>query len=377
MHAIESMRLPLHAALVLLRLIKFMKHEKQKLKAAKAILELSSLFNDLNNFQKLPVILETILKKYIPIDWLGLYHSSPDSSLTVTTNPSLPFNWAELYQKIAPYDKLWVETFKKTPGTALLYSEYTNLHSEEDIFCFEYAKKYTDTVDILAMPTINTPHEQIIFGFYTTDQTKLFNQKDKIFIDQIGKLLISASNIMLLYKEFDFQKIAFDKLIKAQNCKYIILDNNFKTIEFPFKTMDFFQEIFNNKNLKDIPEQINTFILEELPHARLKNSFQEPTICKLNLKNGTLIIYTYKIEKYFLMKFIYQKYDILNEKTLPLTDMENKILFLLKQGFIVKEIADKLNLTERGVNFHKYNIVKKLRVSNITQAISVLADYGI
>ncbi|MCK5542961.1 MAG: hypothetical protein KAI40_09740 [Desulfobacterales bacterium] len=76
-------------------------NSKQTLKTAKAVLELNSLFNDLNNFKEVPVVLKTILKKYIHIDWLGLYQASPNSSFAVITNNSLSFNWEKLYQTIA------------------------------------------------------------------------------------------------------------------------------------------------------------------------------------------------------------------------------------------------------------------------------------
>ena len=354
-----------------------MNDEKEKLKAAEAIIELHSIFNDLNNFKEIPVVLEKVLKNYIHIDWLAFYQNSQNDFGPVTTNKSLPFNWGELYQAIAKYDTYRDATNKLLPGKALLAKEFHNPSNETENYCFEYAKKHTGTVDCLTMPTINTPQELIGFGFYSTDKKNLFTRKNKAFIEQISPILISVTNIMMLYREFDLQRTAFDNLIKSQNGNYIILNNKFKTIDFSAATLNFFQEIFENKNLNDLPDQIKSYIDDKLSQIRLTAFHQEPRTHKLNLKLGTLIIYTYQIEKYYLMKFIFQKNDLFNEKTLPLTNMENKILQLLKKGFIVKEIADQLNLSERGVNFHKYNIVKKLRVSNIAEAISVLADYGI
>ncbi len=305
-----------------------------------------------------------------------MYQISASGSFTATTNKSLPFNWEELYQTIAPYDNYRETIFELAPGTALLYNEFRDPFNEIDNFCLEYTKKHTDTVDYLTMPAIQTSQKRVHFGFYNTDEKNLFTPVDKAFIEQLSPILISASNIMTLYEQFDFQKVTFDNLIKAQNCKYIILDSDLKTIDFPIKTLNFFNEVFADKNLNDLPKQISSYIDKTLSGIRFTLR-QEPTTCKLNLKNGTLIIYTYQIEKYFLMKFIFQKHDIFNEKTLPLTNMESTVLKLLRSGFIVKEIADQLNLSDRGVNFHKYNIVQKLRVSNIVEAISVLADYGI
>ncbi len=47
-----------------------MDNSEQKLKTAEAVLELNSLFNDLNNFKEVPVVLETILKNIS--HWTGL-----------------------------------------------------------------------------------------------------------------------------------------------------------------------------------------------------------------------------------------------------------------------------------------------------------------
>ena len=347
------------------------------LKTANAIIKLNSYFKDLKNFKEFPIILETVLKNYIPIDWLAMYQASHDIVQTVTTNKALPFSWNELYSKIEPYDSFKKATLKLSPGIALLGKEIYNPFIETDYFVLEYVKKHTDTVNFMTMPTIKAAQESIVFGCYNTDGKKAFTQTDKSFLEQLSPIIISASNIMLLYKQFDFQKVTFDHLRKAQSHNYIILDKNLKIIDFPTKTMNFLQEIFKNKNLTFLPKQISDWIDKTLPGIRFKSICEEPTTYKFNLKHGTFILYTYQIEKYFLMRFIFQKHCLVNKKTLPLTNMENKILKSLKKGLIVKEIADQFALSERGVNFHKYNIVKKLKAANIAEAISALADLGL
>ena len=355
-----------------------MSNSKEKLKAAEAIIELHSIFADLNNFKEIPVALESVIKKYIQLDWLAFYQDSHnDFPLVATTNKSLPFNWGELYQAIAKYDTYREATKQLPAGNALLLNEYLDSSDEMANYCLEYSRKHTGTVDCITMPTINTPQELIGFGFYVTDKNNLFTQKDKAFLEQISPILISASNIMMFYKEFDFKRTAFDNLIKFQNSKYIVLDNMFKIIDLPLETLDFFQEVFSRKDLNDLPAPIINYITKTLSQIRFTSFQQEPIAHKLELKHGSLVLYTYHIEEYYLIKFIFQKHDPYNEKTLPLTNMENKVLQLLKKGYIVKQIADELKISERGVNFHKYNIVQKLRVSNVTEAISILADYGI
>ncbi|ECH9490344.1 hypothetical protein ZS48_003045 [Salmonella enterica subsp. enterica] len=57
--------------------------------------------------------------------------------------------------------------------------------------------------------------------------------------------------------------------------------------------------------------------------------------------------------------------------TLPvLTSMEKIILTLVSDGFTSSEIANKIFITESAVNFHVYNIIKKLDCRNRTQIVA-------
>lgn len=60
-----------------------------------------------------------------------------------------------------------------------------------------------------------------------------------------------------------------------------------------------------------------------------------------------------------------------------LTRREKDILLLIRQGFLSKEIACKLNLSIYTVNNHRKNILTKLNVSNVIEAINIAGDYGI
>ena len=83
------------------------------------------------------------------------------------------------------------------------------------------------------------------------------------------------------------------------------------------------------------------------------------------------------------------KRTVLNRKTgkiftsLPipeerkLTKREKEILLFIRQGFLSKEIADKLNISIHTVNNHRKNILEKLHVDNAMEALNVARDYGI
>lgn len=60
-----------------------------------------------------------------------------------------------------------------------------------------------------------------------------------------------------------------------------------------------------------------------------------------------------------------------------LTNREKEILLLIRQGFLSKEIAYKLNLSIYTVNNHRKNILAKLNVNNVIEAINMAEYCGI
>ena len=60
-----------------------------------------------------------------------------------------------------------------------------------------------------------------------------------------------------------------------------------------------------------------------------------------------------------------------------LTKREKEILLLIRQGFLSKEIASKLNLSIYTVHNHRKNILAKLNVDNVIEAINRAEIFGI
>ena len=60
-----------------------------------------------------------------------------------------------------------------------------------------------------------------------------------------------------------------------------------------------------------------------------------------------------------------------------LTPRELEVLPLLAQGLLNKEIADRLDITERTVKFHVSSILGKLGAGNRTEAVSIAAQRGL
>ncbi|MDR2913377.1 MAG: LuxR C-terminal-related transcriptional regulator [Tannerella sp.] len=60
-----------------------------------------------------------------------------------------------------------------------------------------------------------------------------------------------------------------------------------------------------------------------------------------------------------------------------LTGREMEILSLVRQGFLSKEIADKLNISIYTVHNHRKNILAKLNADNVIEAINIARNDGI
>ncbi len=72
--------------------------------------------------------------------------------------------------------------------------------------------------------------------------------------------------------------------------------------------------------------------------------------------------------------------EILTSLPIPvekrLTKREKEILLLIRQGYLSKEIAGKLNLSIYTVNNHRKNILEKLNVDNAIEAIGLIGGFG-
>lgn len=72
---------------------------------------------------------------------------------------------------------------------------------------------------------------------------------------------------------------------------------------------------------------------------------------------------------------------VVNSGYLPsekkLTPREQEILLLIHRGFLSKEIAEKLHLSIHTVHNHRKNILAKLNVDNVIEALNRARDYGI
>ena len=77
-----------------------------------------------------------------------------------------------------------------------------------------------------------------------------------------------------------------------------------------------------------------------------------------------------------LLRQVSQNVESANQSA-PVTPREKEVLGLLVQGLQNKEIADRLQITERTVKFHVGSILSKLNAGNRTEAATIAIQQGL
>ncbi|MDY4162817.1 MAG: helix-turn-helix transcriptional regulator, partial [Sutterella sp.] len=68
--------------------------------------------------------------------------------------------------------------------------------------------------------------------------------------------------------------------------------------------------------------------------------------------------------------------DVLERTLEEMSPREKEVLARLREGLTNRDIAERLGLSERTVQGHRNNLYRKLRVHNLSQLRSRLADAG-
>ena len=105
-----------------------------------------------------------------------------------------------------------------------------------------------------------------------------------------------------------------------------------------------------------------------------------PIICLIQAclsgksQSGNLCIYSTKDHQFFEYSNSTRKFIPVKRK--KLNESEKQVLILLSQGFIGKEIANKLSKKENTIKYYFSSIHRKLNVSNNNEAVYLYANYG-
>ncbi|MEM6737473.1 MAG: response regulator transcription factor [Bacteroidota bacterium] len=118
------------------------------------------------------------------------------------------------------------------------------------------------------------------------------------------------------------------------------------------------------------------YILKSLEYGAdgylLKDTSKSEFIKAIKMINGGQKYYSGDISNTIINSFTPQSTDKVSAsepKEYPLTKREKEILKLIYNGVGNKEIADQLGKSIRTIETHRFNIMKKLEVNNITELL--------
>ena len=128
------------------------------------------------------------------------------------------------------------------------------------------------------------------------------------------------------------------------------------------------------KNLNEVNQKSNVFLVvdKSVMQGKMTRNLKSDLLyimkfCQENNSIQNSIVSLNDIDN-ALQKFLKKDDNRTDLGTSYLTRRETEILVLIAKGLLNKEIADKLNITERTVKNHISNIFKKINVYDRTQA---------
>lgn len=185
----------------------------------------------------------------------------------------------------------------------------------------------------------------------------------KTYIEKLGHLVLSTydngisafNNIVSLKPDYAILDLSMPGMNGLEVLEKVRLQN--KTIKIIIYTMYTETTLFD----KAVKLGVNGYILKEF-------AMQELETCLDTLK--------YKDEWFspkLNEKLIFKESDTAQEKILILTPAERKIVSLIAQEKNSKQIADLLFISEKTVENHRSNIIKKLQLPTSKNALLIWA----
>ncbi len=348
-----------------------------KEKTADAVLELHASIMDVRDYTEFPSILESILKKIFHLDWLAMFSfGEGPNAYNIVTNPWLPFDWNEKYIELYDYDKVRKDTLALDVGGTYIYDRASGQDNEKLQYVFETVKKYTDTSHFLTLHTAKTDTFDSAIGIYRTDNDHQFTQDEKQALDYLSPLLVSISHMMNVYREFDFQRVAINKLRKSGTGLSLLLDERLVPVDIPQKTERFINKHFPCSTQNCLPDSINHWIKTTIaPKGKLVPN-TGPWVFKQRLPTMELYCKAYVVVTEFrqlalLIQLIphNEPIDFSVLTSSGLTRREIEALSYLPLGYSNTQIAMAMNIEVVTVKKHLKNTAQKLGAHGRTELL--------
>ena len=198
----------------------------------------------------------------------------------------------------------------------------------------------------------------------------------RMMIDMWGTLLSADPN-------FEVVGFAFDGEAALEGIKESLPNVVLMDITLPgmsgIELTKRINEKYNNIKVLGVSMHTNILLIKQLlvsganGYVSKTSSFEEMSLAILEVNKGNR--YICKDVKDFITNQVISEQDSdPSFKINQLTKRELEIVNMIKDGYSSKEIAEKLYISKRTVEVHRYNIFRKLDVSNITSLIKVTSS---
>jgi len=205
-------------------------------------------------------------------------------------------------------------------------------------------------------------------------KTKLFLVDDhKMMIDMWSALLNADANFEIVGSAMDAES-AFE-LIKEALPQVVIMDITLPGMS-GIELTKLVKEKFRTIKVLGVSMHTNILLIKQMlingasGYVSKTSSFEEMSQAILAVQNGQRFICK-DVKDYITNQVISEEDGDPAFKINQLTKRELEIVNMIKEGHSSKEIAEKLFISKRTVEVHRYNIFRKLDVNNITSLIKV------
>ncbi|MBM3922213.1 MAG: response regulator transcription factor [Sphingomonadales bacterium] len=205
-------------------------------------------------------------------------------------------------------------------------------------------------------------------------KTKLFLVDDhKMMIDMWSALLNADANFEIVGSAMDAES-AFE-LIKEVLPQVVIMDITLPGMS-GIELTKLVKEKFPTIKVLGVSMHTNILLIKQMlingasGYVSKTSSFEEMSQAILAVQNGQRFICK-DVKDYITNQVISEEDGDPAFKINQLTKRELEIVNMIKEGHSSKEIAEKLFISKRTVEVHRYNIFRKLDVNNITSLIKV------
>ncbi len=344
-------------------------------KSAKAIIEISSATKQIQNFHEFPQVIESIISKHIPLDWIAMYsNSSSEKEIITLTNPNLSFDWNEIYSQVGPYDYFGACIQKLNPGEFLINQDVIDPTIEEQCYSLDFAKKHTGTNHFMGLMGFKNRKQFHAYGFYRADKKDSFTQEDKIFFSCLSSLFVSISNTLFLYLQNDFMRAGIEYLMAGESIKPLVFDKRLKPVEIPAVTLKILSEVFDETNYAKLPGEFIQWINTTIAPRGYIEPNTGPWFLRRNLPGKMILCQAYVIltpdKRLYLLIKIKSKNSTIDFSMLKqLTNREIEALEYLPIGYTNKQIAKIMGIKEVSVKKLFKNIALKLGAFGKTETL--------